>query len=93
MRTTEQLYGISPDKLKAMTYEEALNNCLIGTKQRLAYLMETNFMYRDESLVSAVHKAQHWCIAKIQELGPYKTNRFKLFILHIKMAFKALFNK
>lgn len=93
MRTTEQLYGISPEELRIMTYEEALDKCFIGAKTQLWKLMKIGFMNRDESLISAIHKSQFWCIAKLEELGPQKTNRFKLFAIHIKMAFIALFRR
>ena len=89
--TTEQLYGISPQELRALTYEEALYACERGTNKRLRELMQPAFYDRDETLILAVRKAQHWSEAKINELDDIRFTRFKLFIIHIKYAFKALF--
>ena len=91
MRTTEELYGINPEKLRIMTYEEALNKCLVGAKTQLLRHMEVNFMYRDELLISAIHKSQLWCIMKLEELGNSKISKYQLFAIYIKLAFKALF--
>lgn len=93
MRTTEQLYGINPEELRAMTYEEALNKCLSGAKTQLWKLMKPAFMDRDEPLIAAIHKSQFWCIAKLEELGASKTNKYQLFAMHIKLAFKSLLRR
>lgn len=89
--TTQQLYGISPQELKTLTYEEALYACERGTNKRLHELMQPAFYDRNESLILSVRRAQHWSEAKINELDDIKSTRFELFIIHIKHAFKALF--
>ena len=91
--TTEQLYGISPYELKELTYEQALIACQQGARKRLFELMQPGFYQRDEPLISAVHKAQHWSESKLNELNSIKFTRFELFIIHIKYAFKALLGK
>ena len=91
--TTEQLYGISPHELKELTYEQALIACQQGARKRLFELMRPGFYQRDEPLISAVHKAQHWSESKLNELDNTKFTRFELFIIHIKYAFKALLGK
>ena len=89
--TTQQLYGISPQELKALTYEEALYTCEQGTNKSLQELMQPVFYDRDETLNLAVRKAQHWSEAKVNKLDNIRFTRFELFIIHIKYAFKTLF--
>lgn len=89
--TTQMLYGIKPDELIEMTYYEALVECKHGARNQLRELMQFGFMDRNEPLILAINKAQEWCIAKLVEVGHLKISRFKLFAIHIKLAFKALF--
>lgn len=91
--TTQQLYGISPHELKELTYEQALIACQQGARKRLFELMQPGFYQRNEPLISAVHKAQHWSESKLNELNSAKSTRFELFVIHIKYAFKALLGK
>ena len=62
------LYGISPQELKEMTYEDALIACQNGAKNQLRELMQYGFMDRDEALVIDINKALEWCNAKLEEL-------------------------
>ena len=62
------LYGISPQELKEMTYEDALIACQNGAKNQLRELMQYGFMDRDEALIIDVNKALEWCNAKLEEL-------------------------
>ena len=66
--TTQMLYGISPQELKEMTYEDALIACQNGAKNQLRELMQYGFMDRDEALVIDINKALEWCNAKLEEL-------------------------
>ena len=66
--TTQMLYGISPQELKEMTYEDALIACKNGAKNRLRELMQYGFMERNEMLIIAVNKAIEFCYAKLEEL-------------------------
>ena len=66
--TTQMLYGISPQELKKMTYEDALIACQNGAKNQLRELMRYGFMDRDEVLVININKALEWCNAKLEEL-------------------------
>ena len=66
--TTQMLYGISPQELKEMTYEDALIACQNGAKNRLRELMQYGFMDRDEALIIDINKALEWCNAKLEEL-------------------------
>lgn len=66
--TTQMLYGISPQELKKMTYEDALIACQIGAKNRLRELMQYGFMDRDEALIVDINKALEWTKAKLEEL-------------------------
>ena len=62
------LYGISPQELKEMTYEDALIACQNGAKNRLRELMQYGFMDRDEALIVDINKALEWCNAKLEEI-------------------------
>lgn len=66
--TTEQLYGITLQELKEMTYEKALIACQNGAKNQLRELMQYGFMDRDEILIVAINKALEWVNAKLEEL-------------------------
>ena len=66
--TTQMLYGISPQELKEMTYEDALIACQNGAKNRLRELMQYGFMDRDEALIIDINKALEWCKAKLEEI-------------------------
>lgn len=66
--TTQMLYGISPQELKEMTYEDALIACQNGAKNQLRELMQYGFMDRDEALIIDINKALEWCNAKLEEL-------------------------
>ena len=66
--TTQMLYGISPQELKEMTYEDALIACQNGAKNRLRELMQYGFMDRDEALIVDINKALEWCNAKLEEI-------------------------
>ena len=66
--TTQMLYGISPQELKEMTYEDALIACQNGAKNQLRELMQYGFMDRDEILIIDTNKALEWCNAKLEEL-------------------------
>ena len=66
--TTQMLYGISPQELKEMTYEDALIACQNGAKNRLRELMQYGFMDRDEALIIDINKALEWTKAKLEEL-------------------------
>ena len=66
--TTQMLYGISPQELKEMTYEDALIACQNGAKNQLIELMQYGFMDRDEALIIDINKALEWCNAKLEEL-------------------------
>ena len=66
--TTQMLYGISPQELKEMTYEDALIACQNGAKNQLRELMQYGFMDRDEALIIDINKALEWCNAKLLEL-------------------------
>ena len=66
--TTQMLYGISPQELKEMTYEDALIACQNGAKNQLRELMQYGFMDRDEALIMDINKALEWCKAKLEEL-------------------------
>ena len=66
--TTQMLYGISPQELKEMTYEDALIACQNGAKNRLRELMQYGFMDRDEALIIDINKALEWCNAKLEEI-------------------------
>ena len=66
--TTQMLYGISPQELKEMTYEDALIACRIGAKNQLRELMQYGFMDRDEALIIDINKALEWCKAKLEEI-------------------------
>ena len=70
--TTQMLYGISPQELKEMTYEDALIACQNGAKNRLRELIQYGFMDRDEALVIDINKALEWCNAKLLELEELK---------------------
>ena len=62
------LYGISPQELKEMTYEDALIACQNGAKNQLRELMQYGFMDRDEALIIDINKALEWCNAKLEEI-------------------------
>ena len=62
------LYGISPQELKEMTYEDALIACQNGAKNQLRELMRYGFRDRDEILVIDINKALEWCNAKLEEI-------------------------
>ena len=66
--TTQMLYGISPQELKEMTYEDALIACQNGAKNQLRELMQYGFMDRDEALIIDINKALEWCNAKLDEI-------------------------
>ena len=66
--TTQILYGISPQELKEMTYEDALIACQNGAKNQLRELMQYGFMDRDEALIIDINKALEWCNAKLEEI-------------------------
>ena len=66
--TTQMLYGISPQELKEMTYEDALIACQNGAKNQLRELMQYGFMDRDEALIIDINKALEWCKAKLEEI-------------------------
>ena len=66
--TTQMLYGISPQELKEITYEDALIACQNGAKNQLRELMQYGFMDRDEALVIDINKALEWCNAKLEEI-------------------------
>lgn len=66
--TTQMLYGISPQELKEMTYEDALIACQNGAKNQLRELMQYGFMDRDEALIIDINKALEWCNAKLEEI-------------------------
>lgn len=66
--TTQMLYGISPQELKEMTYEDALIACQNGAKNRLRELMQYDFMDRDEALIIDINKALEWTKAKLEEI-------------------------
>lgn len=66
--TTQMLYGISPQELKEMTYEDALIACQNGAKNQLRELMQYGFMDRDEALIIDINKALEWCNAKLEEV-------------------------
>ena len=66
--TTQMLYGISPQELKEMTYEDALIACQNGAKNQLRELMQYGFMDRDEALIININKALEWTKAKLEEL-------------------------
>ena len=66
--TTQMLYGISPQELKEMTYEDALIACQNGAKNQLRELMRYGFRDKDERLVIDINKALEWCNAKLEEL-------------------------
>ena len=70
--TTQMLYGISPQELKEMTYEDALIACQNGAKNQLRELMQYGFMDRDEALIIDINKALEWCNAKLLELEEIK---------------------
>lgn len=62
------LYGISPQELKEMTYEDALIACQNGAKNQLRELMQYGFMDRNEALIIDINKALEWCNAKLEEI-------------------------
>lgn len=66
--TTQMLYGISPQELKEMTYEDALIACQNGAKNQLRELMQYGFMDRDEALIIDINKALEWTKAKLEEI-------------------------
>ena len=66
--TTQMLYGISPQELKEMTYEDALIACQNGAKNQLRELMQYGFIDRDEALIIDINKALEWCNAKLEEI-------------------------
>lgn len=66
--TTQMLYGIIPQELKEMTYEDALIACQNGAKNQLRELMQYGFMDRNEALIIDINKALEWCNAKLLEL-------------------------
>ena len=66
--TTQMLYGISPQELKEMTYEDALIACQNGAKNQLRELMQYGFIDRNEALIIDINKALEWCNAKLEEI-------------------------
>ena len=82
LKSTVEIYGINPEELKNLTYEEALKRKLEGVKQKYNEAVDTLFkMYRDPDVpyvafseqnewVKYLTKAANLTELQIAELNP-----------------------
>lgn len=96
--TTQQLYGHSPQELALLTHYEALQLSKQGAEQtRFALVMEDDKVMEwnseKESFIRYITKSIKWCEYKIDEMKGFKVGRLRLFVTHIKLAFKALWRR
>lgn len=93
--STQKLYNINPNECAYLTHIEALRICKRNAEQIKAELVTeeqkvSEWDSEKETFIKYLSKSITWCELKIEEMNGAKVTRLCLFLVHIKLAFRAL---
>ena len=95
---TEKIYNINPNECAYLTHIEALRLCKRNAEQIKAELVTEDQKVSEwdsekEIFIKYLSKSIIWCELKIEEMSGANVTRLCLFLVHIKLAFRALRGK